>query len=89
MLSFVERTAVVAGVQRLFALSTTTMQWFTERGFVEVRARLRIHAFSRIQSSARDQRASPITPLRRRWASTRCPRIARRSTTPSVTRRST
>ena len=37
MLSFVERTAVVAGVQRLFALSTTTMQWFTERGFVEVR----------------------------------------------------
>ena len=48
MLSFVERTAVVAGVQRLFALSTTTMQWFTERGFVEVRARLRIHYAYRV-----------------------------------------
>ena len=36
MLSFLERTAISAGVSRLFALSTRTMQWFTERGFVEV-----------------------------------------------------
>ena len=39
MLSFVERTAVAAGVEKIFALSTTSMQWFTERGFVEVRPR--------------------------------------------------
>ena len=60
MLSFVERTAVVAGVQRLFALSTTTMQWFTERGFVEVRARLCIHTLTHMQCSASDQLASLI-----------------------------
>eukprot|EP00967_Tisochrysis_lutea_P002223 scaffold2788_cov32-Tisochrysis_lutea.AAC.3 len=36
MLSFLERTAISAGVTRLFALSTRTMQWFCERGFREV-----------------------------------------------------
>jgi len=33
MLGFLERTAAAAGVERLFALSTHTMQWFIERGF--------------------------------------------------------
>lgn len=36
MLGFLERTAIAAGVQQLFALSTHTMQWFMERGFTEV-----------------------------------------------------
>lgn len=36
MLGFMERTAVAAGVQNLFALSTHTMQWFMERGFEQV-----------------------------------------------------
>lgn len=36
MLGFLERTAVAAGVQQIFALSTHTMQWFAERGFDEV-----------------------------------------------------
>jgi len=36
MLAFVERTAIAAGVERLFALSTHTMQWFIERGFSPV-----------------------------------------------------
>ena len=36
MLGFLERTAVAAGVQQVFALSTHTMQWFAERGFDEV-----------------------------------------------------
>ena len=33
MLGFLERTAAAAGVEKLFALSTHTMQWFLERGF--------------------------------------------------------
>ena len=33
MLGFIERTAVSAGIDSLFALSTVTMQWFIERGF--------------------------------------------------------
>lgn len=36
MLGFLERTAITAGVEDLFALSTHTMQWFVERGFHEV-----------------------------------------------------
>ena len=36
MLGFMERTAVAAGVNNLFALSTHTMQWFMERGFRQV-----------------------------------------------------
>ena len=35
MLGYLERTAVAAGVESLFALSTHTMQWFMERGFDE------------------------------------------------------
>ena len=35
MLGYMERTAVAAGVTRLFVLSTVTMQWFVERGFSE------------------------------------------------------
>jgi amino-acid N-acetyltransferase len=36
MLSFIERTAIAAGVTEIFALSTRTMQWFAERGFKNV-----------------------------------------------------
>ena len=36
MLGFLERTAVAAGIDRVFALSTHTMQWFNERGFAQV-----------------------------------------------------
>jgi amino-acid N-acetyltransferase len=36
MLGFMERTAIAAGVENLFALSTVTMQWFIERGFSQV-----------------------------------------------------
>ena len=35
MLVFLERTAIAAGIETLFALSTHTMQWFMERGFHE------------------------------------------------------
>lgn len=35
MLCFLERTAIAAGVRCFFALSTHTMQWFAERGFVQ------------------------------------------------------
>ena len=31
-----ERVAIEAGVQKLFALSTKTMHWFIERGFSQV-----------------------------------------------------
>lgn len=33
LLSYLERVAIAAGVQQLFALSTKTMHWFIERGF--------------------------------------------------------
>ena len=36
LLCFLERTAVAAGVEQLFVLSTNTMQWFMERDFDEV-----------------------------------------------------
>jgi len=36
MLSYLERVAIAANVQYLFALSTKTMHWFVERGFEEV-----------------------------------------------------
>mmetsp|Transcript_37126 Transcript_37126/g.94161 ORF Transcript_37126/g.94161 Transcript_37126/m.94161 type:complete len:456 (+) Transcript_37126:1-1368(+) len=36
LLGFLERTAVAAGVEQLFVLSTNTMQWFMERDFDEV-----------------------------------------------------
>ena len=36
MLGFMERTAVSAGIENIFALSTVTMQWFLERAFTEV-----------------------------------------------------
>jgi len=35
LLSYLERVAIAAGVQQLFALSTKTMHWFIERGFDE------------------------------------------------------
>lgn len=35
MLSFLERTAVASGVQKLFLHATLRMQWFLERGFTE------------------------------------------------------
>ena len=36
LLSYLERVAIAAGVQKLFALSTKTMHWFIERGFSQV-----------------------------------------------------
>merc|ERR1719263_2029433 len=33
MMRYLERVCLSAGVQRIFLLSTQTMQWFTERGF--------------------------------------------------------
>lgn len=36
LLSYLERVAIAAGVQKLFALSTKTMHWFIERGFDQV-----------------------------------------------------
>lgn len=35
LLSYLERVAIASGVKKLFALSTKTMQWFVERGFIE------------------------------------------------------
>mmetsp|Transcript_29315 Transcript_29315/g.94947 ORF Transcript_29315/g.94947 Transcript_29315/m.94947 type:complete len:152 (+) Transcript_29315:1301-1756(+) len=35
LLSYLERVAIASGVKELFALSTKTMQWFVERGFIE------------------------------------------------------
>lgn len=36
MLTYLERMSLNMGIQNVFVLSTQTMQWFTERGFVEV-----------------------------------------------------
>ncbi|CAM9736567.1 unnamed protein product [Laminaria digitata] len=33
MLSYLERVAIASSVKHLFVLSTSTMQWFVERGF--------------------------------------------------------
>jgi len=37
MLTYLERIAIQMGIKRLFCLSTQTMQWFMERGFIPVR----------------------------------------------------
>lgn len=35
MLGYLERVALASSVKHLFVFSTTTMQWFVERGFTE------------------------------------------------------
>ena len=35
MLSYLERVALASRIKHLFVLSTSTMQWFVERGFEE------------------------------------------------------
>ena len=75
ILAYLERRALLMGINELFLLSTRTMQWFEERGFIQVELLLILHILiSKVNcpySFKIDQSDPSALPITRKYDSTR------------------